>query len=597
MSKERIESVIRIILCAMVAGAAAPGSEQASAVRARHHAGQTFITWQEVDQAARADAMSMEALRAGIRAVEQDGQRRYRIYRAPQPIASLDGLRPIAEVRPLTCWNADYYGSDPKPDAPALRYVIAAGAAPLPAGTGVYVHNPRQPGRAWYAVTCISAGVENTALGPSNRLEDPVEESVAAGEPVLQRVVKPKDFQYIGHPTLHYYVRWESPPNSNVEGRPFDYLVAVPPHPAKPAPVGIHLHCWGGSLDGGYGWWYNAEKGAILIASNQIPYDWWTGYHERWSIGPRDETSWRSGVVRPYSQRRMLSFLAWVATKWDVDRGRTFVAGSSMGGSGAPMFAIRYPDEIAWAISWVGVHVPALSPQFKGSYAQVYGEHEWGIAFEDGTPVWDYFDDVQYLRKHPTAEIGFITFSNGKNDGGIGWPQAVAFLTALQETKRPHLFVWGQGGHGQRALMPVSLEERVLPIDVQTRQSLPAFTRCSFDGNPGNGEPADGDPAGQVNAYLFWETDDIVDEPDRWEITVGLIDKAPKDDCSVDLTPRRLQRFAAKAAPGSVFSWSNDVTPGNRRVQSGSAKADGWGLVTIEGLRLTKGKHRISLAR
>jgi len=40
------------------------------------------------------------------------------------------------------------------------------------------------------------------------------------------------------------------------------------------------LHCWGGSLNGGYGWWYQAEQGHLLLASNQVPYDWWTGYHE-----------------------------------------------------------------------------------------------------------------------------------------------------------------------------------------------------------------------------------------------------------------------------------------------------------------------------
>ena len=57
-------------------------------------------------------------------------------------------------------------------------------------------------------------------------------------------------------------------------------VVAVPLNLKKPAPVGIHLHCWGASLNNGYGWWYKGDDGHILIASNQIPYDWWTGYHE-----------------------------------------------------------------------------------------------------------------------------------------------------------------------------------------------------------------------------------------------------------------------------------------------------------------------------
>ena len=415
------------------------------------------------------------------------------------------------------------------------------------------------------------------------------------GVPVLQRIVKPKSFQYVRNPTLRYYVRWEAPPNSSVAGKPFDYLVAFPPKRVRPAPVGIHLHCWGGSLNGGYGWWYNAEKGAILLASNQIPYDWWTGYHEFYWSGPPDREKWKKGVVRAYTQKRLLSFLDWMAGQWDIDLARTFVAGSSMGGSGAPMFAIRHSERIAWAVSWVGVHVPARSPQFRRSYRRVYGDPSWGIKFEDGTAVWDYFDDVWYLIHHPEKEIGFITFSNGKNDRGIGWEQARDFLEALQKTHRPHLFVWGQAGHGQRARMPVSLAERVLPIDVRVDQSLPAFSRCSLDDDPGDGEPARGAAEGQVNLYLFWETKDLIDSQDRWEATLGLVEKAPSERCEVDVTPRRVRFF--KPRNGERVSWTAADLESGTILKKGTARADRFGLVTAKGVPVTKRKVRLLLRR
>jgi hypothetical protein len=289
----------------------------------------------------------------------------------------------------------------------------------------------------------------------------------------------------------------------------------------------------------------------------------------------------------------MLSFLDWAATRWDLDLKRTYVAGSSMGGSGAPMLAIRYPERIAWAVSWVGVHVPEKSPQFKGSYANVYGEPEWKVKFENGTPVWDHYSDVWYLRRYPEKEIGFITFSNGKNDGAIGWPQAVEFYQALQETRRPHLFVWGQAGHGQRARMPVTLEERVMPIDLRTDQTLPAFTRCSLDDRPGNGAAADGDAEGQVNLYLFWKTHDLIDRADRWEMTAGLVAKAPRDECTADITPRRCQGF--KPRPGQRVRWTNTQAGQTEAIQSGEAKADRWGLVTLEQVRLSKATNRIRI--
>ena len=386
-------------------------------------------------------------------------------------------------------------------------------------------------------------GIENSTIGEVNSLQFPVDEIVGPGLPVLQRVVKLGNFQNVENPTLHYYVRWEAPPNSNIPGKPFDYLVAIPPKLAKPAAVGLHMHAWGGSLNDDYGWWFNAEKGAILVASNQSPYDWWTGYQERLGAGQALKTKedWTKGVVRPYTQRRLLSFLDWVATQWEVDLTRTFAAGNSMGGSGAPMLALRFPERIAWAISWVGVHIPAKSPQFKSSYEYVYGKQEWGVKFEDGTPVWDYFNDAWYLRRYPEKDVGFVTFSNGKNDAAIGWQQAVDFYRALQETRQPHMFVWGQEGHNQRAYMPRGGGERVMPIDIRTNQSLPAFTNCSLDGNPGNGDPGNGDATGQINAYLYWETENIVDTTDRWEMTAGILEQAPRDSATVDITPRRRQ--------------------------------------------------------
>jgi len=355
----------------------------------------------------------------------------------------------------------------------------------------------------------------------------------------------------------------------------------------------------GGNLNRGFGWWYNAGEGAILIATNQIPYDWWTGYHERLNLGldPKNPGAWQDGVVRPFTQRRLLSFLDWVSTQWKVDLARTFVAGNSMGGSGALMLAIRFPKRIAWAHSWVGIHNPAMSPQFKGSYGKVYGNPEWKVKFEDGTPVWDYFNDVWYLKAYPDKEIGFLTFSNGKNDKAIGWPQAIEFFQALQETKRPHLFVWGQSGHGQRAIMPMrwtsymARQGRNMPIDIRTDQSLPAFIHSSFDDKPGNGDPDDGDPAGQINAHLYWLTEDIVDTSDRWEMTVGVGPKAPSEKGAVDVTPRRCQQFHPQ--PGEKFSWKNESLDNGDIVQSGAVVADQWGFVTLKGIVIGKDLNRL----
>jgi len=605
VSRPRVSGLHMILVAAWMAattvpsrpagGRQSPGRDarQVTGLRVWHKQGQTFVVWNEVDPPITAGSISAKELRAVKSRLKRAGAIRYRIYRSSQPIKNVAVLTPVAERAPLSCWNGDYYGIYPKEGQMAFRYVVEEGGSSLPPGTGLYVHRTQKTGKFYYAVTVVIDAEENVHLSAENCTQQPVEESPGIAPPILQRVERPARFHYIDAPTLYYYVRWEAPPACSVMGMPFDYLVAVPAKPADPAVVGLHLHCWGGSLNGGYGWWYNAEKGALLVATNQIPYDWWTGYHERlWSRNPPQKPEdWQAGVVRPYTQRRLLAFLDWVATKWNVDLSRTFAAGSSMGGSGSLMLAIRYPERIAWAVSWVGVHIPHLSPQFRSSYARVWGKPEWNVGFEDGTPVWDYYSDAWYLRRYPQKEIGFLTFSNGKNDKGIGWRQAVEFLRALQQTHRPHLFVWGQQGHGQRAIMPDSLAQRVLPIDIRTDATLPAFTRCSLDDNPGSGDPDDGDPAGAVNRYLTWQTADAVDEPNRWEMTVRLVQQSPEPWCTVDITPRRCQRF--RPAAGEVFKWTNRSLADGQAIQQGKMAADRWGLVTLPQVRVHTTGNRI----
>ncbi len=583
-------ALLLILSPASIWAAADPGS--VTDLRAIHRAGQTFITWRESFDSTEPETATVREISAARSGLERN-RTMYRIYTSVRPIVSLDGLRPMAEVRPLNGWNTAFYGAYAPAESVARRYVIEQGPVPVTASAGLYIHNPAAARVAYYAVTAVVAGEERRTLTSSNSLSRPVSETVGPGIPVLQRIEKPASFTYVRNPALHYYVRWEMPPNTNEPGRPFDYLVAIPEQIRNPAPVGIHLHGWGGNLNRGYGWWYDASDGAILVSSNEYPYDWWTGYHEQFGVGRPLKTpqDWQAGIVHSYSQTRMLSFLAWVATKYPVDLSRVFAAGNSMGGTGALMLAIRHPDRIAWAIGWVGVHRPRESPAFHGSFERVYGKPAWNVRFEDGSPVWDYFDDVWYLRKHPDRSIGFLTFSNGKNDDGIGWPQAVDFLKALQETRQPHLFVWGQAGHGQRATMPAGGGESYMPLDLRTDQSLPAFTACSLDQNAGNGDPADGDPKGQVNAYLSWDTKDVVDEPGLWEMTIRLTENAPAATALVDVTPRRTQRFRPR--PKTLLDWSVSAVGGTK--QHGMLEADEWSRATVPGVQVTKRGVRLRI--
>jgi pimeloyl-ACP methyl ester carboxylesterase len=581
------------VTCATGVKREIPGVTGLTAV---HRAGQTLLTWNEPILKGSPERLKVREW-IGMREthVVNSRQHRYRIYRSDEPItaSTIGKAELVDEVDPLTGWDGDFHGIGPKPDAIVPRYVVMDEGKPVPPGTAVYAHNPKAGGRAYYAVKLALDGEEDLSVfNAGNSLREPVEESTGLGLPVLQRIEHPEEFNYVKGATLLYYVRWESPPNANLPSRPIDYLIAIPPKKVEPAPVGLHLHCWGGNLESGYGWWYDAAQGAVLISTNQVPYDWWTGYHENSGTWK----SWREGVVRDYTQTRLMSFLDWAATQMKLDPSRVFTAGNSMGGSGSPSVALRRADRVAWCVSWVGVHRPAESPQFSSSYERVYGTAEWRLLFQDRkSRAFEYFDDAAFVRQDPGRETPLIVFANGKNDKAIGWEQAHEFWKALQETRRPHVFRWGQAGHGQRALLPGhDPGERELGIDVRLDRTLPAFTHCSLDDNPGDGAPDNGAREGQSNLFLSWESspESVVDEVGKWSMALRLNKQAPKDECTVEVTPRRCFQFRARE--GTKVKWRNQSAEG-AEVQSGDVTADKWGLVTVAGVQVTRSGNRLTL--
>ena len=582
-----------------------------TALAARHRGGQTMLTWTQGEPGIAQADVTFEQWRQMHRKPPQGMFRlRYRIYRSAEPItaATIANAELIDEVSPLTCWNADFHGIYPPKTRKLLRYVVTDGGKPVPPGTGIYAHNPPKAGKAYYAVTCSAAGEENLSdFDKGNSLSAPADEKVGPGEPILQRIEKPKTFFYTKGITLHYYTRWEAPPRCNLPSRPYDYLVTVPDKVAKPAPLNLILHCWGSNLygkGGAYSWhgWKDKTRG-IGVASNQIPYDWWTCYHEnRGTWKP-----WTEGVARNFTSKRLLAFVDWVSGKWEVDKTRLAVSGESMGGSGSTFMPIRYPKRFAYAYSAVGIHNPAaIKGGFHESYARCVGTMKAGLKHESGMGVWDYLNDPLLVRKDPKADLPFIGYGNGKNDHGIGWPHAVDLANALQEARQPHGMVWRLRGHGSGSFYP--------PIDFRNDQSLPAFTKCSLDGDIGTATKIDqpkkvkmpwgqimtdiydGDSEGGINVHMRWKTDDVVDEPGKWEMTVFLAGGkrgAPKDECTVDVTPRRCQKFQLK--PGQKFKWTNTSVKEGKQVQSGTAEADKHGLVTMQKVTVTKGANRITL--
>ncbi len=570
---------------------------QAAALQARHYHGQTFLTWHEIIEPALPENITYVELFFIKNSWPQ--QISYRIYGSATPITSVTGMQPITTASLFSGWNLELYGRYTCDETePAIRYVLPDETTPLAADIGLAVCQAQQSGPYYYAVTVVVDNVENTAISSENSLTQPIEETVEPGVPVLQRVKTDVTFCKVNHADLYYYCRWESPPNSSIQCKVYDYLVAIPPNLQTPAAVGLHLHCYNAHLEEGFGEWINAQKGAILVSTNdRVPYDWWTGYHEKLDTKnpPTTPSQWQAGVIRPYAGNRLFSFLCWLEhdSPWTIDPERTFASGNSMGGAGALMAAIRCPDLITWAKGAVPMHNPSLSIEYRSSYEKAWGAFSYNVLYENGLSVWDYYNQAWYLRHYPEKETGFIAFSNAKNDPIIEWIQAIEMINALQDSKRPHLFVWGQGAHSQHAVLPLNDSQNLMAIDLQKKQSVPAFTHCSLDDNPGNGDINDGAVAGQINRYLYWQTADIIDRCDQWAMTVALTGSAPQRTCTVDITPRKCQFF--KLTPGTRVHWSNTRMEDGVIIQNGQIVVDENGLLTVPQALVSKNGNRIKL--
>ncbi len=209
----------------------------------------------------------------------------------------------------------------------------------------------------------------------------------------------------------------------------------------------------------------------------------------------------------------------------------------------------------------------------------------------DGLKAWDIVGVGWYLKNNPEKDIPFYFCYHGGKESGhaieFGWQDDPMGWAALRDGRVPYAGCWGGGG--------ISPEVRRVVGAMPKDKTLPAFSNCSLDGNPGNGDPSDGDPWGSFNGYLIWDFDTSVDKADQWEMTVSLTSDAFRNRCTVDITPRRCSAFKPK--PGTAFKWTNTGVKDSKEVQKGEVKADQWGLVTLKGVIVAKDKNRVRIAK
>ncbi len=572
--------VLAVALALACLAPTARAQEKVTEAKAFHREGQTFITWKEL---------------AGVKG------EKYAIYRAGSPVqpSALDKAEKLAVVDED---SGAFKGEQLVKRLEAktgvkgynFRFIIRDNPdndpnAQLPEGVGLFVLTVKKTGKSYYAVVPVMEGAErpqaaSAAIGP-------VEEKVELPGAVLV---------------------WKSPGSSGAvythwmdgqswdpfnEGNAYNFGVGVPEkyNGTDPLPVMFYGHGMGGT--------YTVPDNAPYVKSLWI---WHGDKSGSWFMGQMNRA--RDRVVN-YTEQRVRWSAKWLAAGrpnqfWKVDMRYVNAHGHSMGGTACNAWALRMGEVFCTTVDSAGATIHRRNRVWVNQAAKLWGPVEKNLPLYDRrydlsggkltitdkeiSGVWDYQDYARWSLENMATETAYLLISHGKKDGSVVFEPVPDFLDALQKSKRPFAAHWDGRGHDWNGYGTRNNSWGGFKIAVD--ETVPAFAHASNNDDPRK------DPVGTINGKLEWsapgndfdragEQDNLVDSPQLWAMNI----RSLSGDATVDVTPRRCQKF--KARPGGRYVWKNiDFSdPADPKViESGAATADEHGLVTVEKFKVGK---------
>jgi len=545
---------------------AAGADLEVTEIRAVHRHGQTFVTWKDAAEG------------------EAGSKIRYSLYRSEQPITQANLAKAELCYHGVLNHSGKLFGSaftqKDRLDPAKPMSMLEEGGKPLPVGSGLAVRTTRRDGKAYYAVVATDekyAPLSKVAPGKSATTEA-VEEKVAPIQPIKLYDSK---------------MRGQYSPQTSITG-------------TKGLPLSVELHASQGQGGGAgdYGdyylyfatpemGWRDGLPGVFSVResrgkpSNTLQLQsrdaiehpggtrametYWFGY-----LGIPQGAAHKEPRAYPFTERRMVWVIDWVVKQYSADPERVTAGGGSMGAWGSTTFAFRHPELFA------AVYPNRPRTRQRG-LPSLAGETAKGklVPMEDGkTDYYERMDMVKFAAEQP-GELPFYAWCCGRRDGFASWQEQVDMAKSLTAAKRGFAFAWNDGDHSSGAQPMAKVLKNYAADRFARNQSYPAFGNSSIDQNPGKGDPKDGDLEGGINLGFLWK--DISDEAGKW--SVRLSNDLAKDDMTVDVTPRRCQKFQAK--PGETYQWTTS-SGGN-----GSATADKQGLVTVPKVKIKPGAETV----
>jgi predicted esterase len=412
---------------------------------------------------------------------------------------------------------------------------------------------------SWFSFLLV-AGL----LGSSAAL--PASEEVAFGTPEMKLV---QESERGGRKILRY--EHDSIPEWGYAKPQQDYFHVLPlaGNPGN-KPLHVVLHSAGCSGDAALDrafehpdWFHyvGLEDQVILyLDCHKNRNDWWWGAH---SIREEKE---KFGDAYCPAEKRVLTTIEWVIQTYKIDRNRVYLSGISMGGSGSLGIGMRRGDIFAA----VNVMVPA------------------GI---------EHIQHRMFGKEIPDPPV-LVNFSAPNDNWSKDQEKLVAYF---KEKKLPLVFAWGPHGHNSSTAGYHPAAQLFPWRSIRKDEAYPVFSGSSTDNHyPGFRNATGGDESGQIGALFRWKA--IADTPGNFQIDLRLVNKSeltPALKGEIDLPNtaqtavsfRRLQSFKTEA--GQTYQWS--LSREGKTLQSGAAKADQAGLLTIAKLHLSDQSARLEV--